>query len=267
MMDASTTPPATVSVRSALCPQGVAQQLLPRRPTHAHDACRQRIRRTDRKGVTRHRRRYGYRRIHSELTMPPYHPLRHESGGSWRNGGCAPSSPNPTSPEQATGGLTNPRPTCSWTSPCRTHPTVSGRAISPISPPRRDGGIWPSSSTSAHAGSSAGSFATTCARSWSPPRSKSRCTPGAPRTGLVFHSNRGSQYRSRAHRTCLTLPECPRQSKSQPLHNAWTKSPMGTLKNEMSGGRVHRRKKIRIEIFDYIESYYNHHRKHSSLAT
>lgn len=42
---------------------------------------------------------------------------------------------------------------------------------------------------------------------------------------------------------------------------------MGTLKNEMlQGGEFETEADARIEIFDYIESYYNLHRKHSSLG-
>jgi transposase InsO family protein len=42
---------------------------------------------------------------------------------------------------------------------------------------------------------------------------------------------------------------------------------MGTLKNEMlQGGTFATEADARIEIFDFIESYYNHHRKHSVLG-
>ena len=40
-----------------------------------------------------------------------------------------------------------------------------------------------------------------------------------------------------------------------------------TLKNEMlQGGSFATEADARIEIFDFIESYYNHHRKHSALG-
>ena len=86
--------------------------------------------------------------------------------------------------------------------------------------------------------------------------------------GLIFHSDRGSQYGSRSHRQMLAAAEI-RQSMSaraNPYHNAWTESFMGNLKNEMlQGGSFADGADARIEIFDFIESYYNHHRKHSSL--
>jgi putative transposase len=41
---------------------------------------------------------------------------------------------------------------------------------------------------------------------------------------------------------------------------------MGTLKNEMfQGGSFAIEADARIEIFNFIESYYHHHRKHPSL--
>ena len=44
-------------------------------------------------------------------------------------------------------------------------------------------------------------------------------------------------------------------------------SDRGSLKNEMlQGGSFASDGDARIEIFDFIESYYNHHRKHSALG-
>jgi putative transposase len=56
-------------------------------------------------------------------------------------------------------------------------------------------------------------------------------------------------------------------ARASPYHNAWTESFMGTLKNEMlQGGSFTTESDARLEIFDFIESYYNHHRKHSALG-
>ena len=86
--------------------------------------------------------------------------------------------------------------------------------------------------------------------------------------GIIFHSDRGSQYGSNAYRQILDRAGM-RQSMSaraNPYHNAWTESFIGTLKTEMlQGGTFIDSNDARTEIFDYIESYYNHHRKHSSL--
>lgn len=87
--------------------------------------------------------------------------------------------------------------------------------------------------------------------------------------GLIFHSDRGSQYGSRAYRQILEkagIVQCM-SARAYPYHNAWTESFMGNLKNEMlQGGTFANEKDARIEIFHFIESYYNHHRKHSSLG-
>ena len=87
--------------------------------------------------------------------------------------------------------------------------------------------------------------------------------------GLIFHSDRGSQYGSRSHRQMLEAANILQSmsARANPYHNAWTESFMGTLKNEMlQGGTFASEADARIEIFDFIESYYNHHRKHSSLS-
>ena len=87
--------------------------------------------------------------------------------------------------------------------------------------------------------------------------------------GLIFHSDCGSQYGSRSHRQILEAANIIQSmsARANPYHNAWTESFMGTLKNEMlQGGSFVNEADARIEIFDFIESYYNHHRKHSSLS-
>jgi putative transposase len=94
---------------------------------------------------------------------------------------------------------------------------------------------------------------------------------GSRRTlpGLIFHSDRGSQYGSRTYRALLRKAGL-RQSMSaraNPYHNAWTESFMGTLKTEMlQDGSFIGHTDARIELFAFIESYYNTHRKHSSLG-
>ena len=55
-------------------------------------------------------------------------------------------------------------------------------------------------------------------------------------------------------------------ARANPYHNAWTESFMGTLKTEMlQDGSCSGPADARIELFAFIESYYNTHRKHSSL--
>ena len=87
-------------------------------------------------------------------------------------------------------------------------------------------------------------------------------------TGLIFHSDRGSQYGSRAFRDVLRRAGM-RQSMSaraNPYHNAWTESFMGTLKAEMlQNGRFINSSDARAEIFAFIDGYYNTQRLHSAL--
>jgi transposase InsO family protein len=85
----------------------------------------------------------------------------------------------------------------------------------------------------------------------------------------IFHSDRGSQYGSAPFRKALAKAGL-RQSMSaraNPYDNAWTESFIGTLKHEMlQGGCFENASDAHTEIFEYIEGYYNTHRKHSSLG-
>jgi putative transposase len=89
-----------------------------------------------------------------------------------------------------------------------------------------------------------------------------------PEPGLIFHSDRGSQYGSRLFREHLDKLGVLQSmsARANPYHNAWTESFIGTLKAEMlQGGCFIDETDARIELFAYIESYYNTHRRHSSL--
>jgi transposase InsO family protein len=87
--------------------------------------------------------------------------------------------------------------------------------------------------------------------------------------GAIFHSDRGSQYSSTAFRSALARAGL-RQSMSaraNPYHNAWTESFIGTLKHEMlQNGCFESFADAKSELFNYIEAYYNTHRKHSALG-
>jgi transposase InsO family protein len=88
-------------------------------------------------------------------------------------------------------------------------------------------------------------------------------------SGVIFHSDRGSQYGSTPFRKALAQAGL-RQSMSaraNPYDNAWTESFIGTLKLEMLQDRCFESAgDAQTEIFDYIEGYYNTHRKHSALG-
>ena len=56
-------------------------------------------------------------------------------------------------------------------------------------------------------------------------------------------------------------------ARANPYDNAWTESFIGTLKLEMlQDGCFENAGDAQTEIFDYIEGYYNTHRKHSALG-
>jgi transposase InsO family protein len=90
-----------------------------------------------------------------------------------------------------------------------------------------------------------------------------------PVNDTIFHSDRGSQYGSAPFRKALAKAGL-RQSMSaraNPYDNAWTESFIGTLKHEMlQGGCFESARAARLEIFEYIDGYYNTHRKHSSIG-
>lgn len=88
-------------------------------------------------------------------------------------------------------------------------------------------------------------------------------------SGIIFHSDRGSQYGSIHYRQLLRQAGiCQSMSaRANPYHNAWTESFMGTLKTEMlQDRRLPDQNQARLELFTYIESYYNTQRKHSALG-
>ena len=90
-----------------------------------------------------------------------------------------------------------------------------------------------------------------------------------PPEGLIFHSDRGSQYCSHDFRKLLERHSI-RQSMSRKgdcWHNAPCESYFKTLKIELCGGGAFSSRKVAIAaIFEYIEVFYNRVRLHSSLG-
>ncbi len=85
----------------------------------------------------------------------------------------------------------------------------------------------------------------------------------------IFHSDRGSQYGSALFRKLLTAAGVSQSmsARANPSDNAWSESFIGTLKLEMlQDGCFEDATDARIEIFEYIEGYYNTHRKHSAIG-
>ncbi len=93
-----------------------------------------------------------------------------------------------------------------------------------------------------------------------------RRLPGA---GLLAHSDRGSQYASAHYQTLLGKHgiECSMSGVGQCWDNAPMESFFATLKKELTHHEAYEtRAQARISIFEYIETFYNPKRRHSSLG-
>lgn len=91
----------------------------------------------------------------------------------------------------------------------------------------------------------------------------------APGAGLVHHSDRGSQYASHAYRQALEQHGiiASMSRRGDCWDNAVAESFWGTLKNELADEMdFATRADARRVIFEYIESFYNLRRRHSSIA-
>ena len=90
-----------------------------------------------------------------------------------------------------------------------------------------------------------------------------------PSSGLIVHSDRGSQYCSRSFKERLKTNGCEQSmSKSGNCYdNAITESFFATLKTELVRDQnYHTRNEARRSIFKFIEMFYNQKRIHSALG-
>ena len=90
-----------------------------------------------------------------------------------------------------------------------------------------------------------------------------------PAPGLIFHSDRGSQYASHAYRTELTAHGmlASMSGKGDCYDNAVAESFFATLEFELVMTHDwHTRGEARRAIFRYIETWYNRRRRHSTLG-
>lgn len=98
---------------------------------------------------------------------------------------------------------------------------------------------------------------------------KAACQQHEPEPGLIFHSDRGSQYCSAKFRKLLNLYKC-RQSMSDAgncYDNAITETFFKTLRAELTYHvTFEKRVDAKREIFDYIECFYNRSRLHSAIG-
>jgi putative transposase len=89
-----------------------------------------------------------------------------------------------------------------------------------------------------------------------------------PPTGLLHHSDQGSQYTSAAYCTCLTeaLAQLSMSGAGNCYDNAVMESFFGTLKTECVTGPFPTCAQARTTIFEYLEVWYNRQRLHSTLG-
>ena len=93
-----------------------------------------------------------------------------------------------------------------------------------------------------------------------------RCLPDV---GLVHHSDRGVQYAATTYQAALDDNNivCSMSRKGDCWDNAVSESFFGTLKTELINRHSwSTRREAKNAVVDYIESFYNPHRLHSSLG-
>jgi putative transposase len=89
-----------------------------------------------------------------------------------------------------------------------------------------------------------------------------------PESGLILHSDRGSQYASNDYQKLLNSYGmiCSMSKKGDCYDNAVTESFFHTLKTELTVDKQYKtRQTAKSDIFNYIEIFYNQKRKHSTL--
>lgn len=89
-----------------------------------------------------------------------------------------------------------------------------------------------------------------------------------PKSDLVHHSDRGVQYASQAFRDRLTREglAMSMSRKGDPWDNAMMESFFGSLKTEWIDTDYATEEQARMEVFKYIEMFYNPTRRHSALG-
>lgn len=90
-----------------------------------------------------------------------------------------------------------------------------------------------------------------------------------PESGLIHHSDRGSQYASADYQRALRFHGmiCSMSRKGDCWDDAPMESWFHTIKTELMGHRVYKtRLHAKADIFEYIEISYNRSRMHSALG-
>ena len=87
--------------------------------------------------------------------------------------------------------------------------------------------------------------------------------------GLMFHSDRGTQYTAEPFRKLLDELHVVQSfsKKGYPFDNAVCESFFRQFKREEADRRTYRsRQELYLAVFEYIEGFYNSHRPHASLG-
>ena len=89
-----------------------------------------------------------------------------------------------------------------------------------------------------------------------------------PAPGLLHHSDRGIQYASNAYRALLATHQITASMSrpANPYDNAFAESFMATLKTECFEQTPATRDQARLQVLDYLETFYNPKRLHSALG-
>lgn len=86
---------------------------------------------------------------------------------------------------------------------------------------------------------------------------------------LIFHSDRGVQYANKAFVNMLDSYKCIRRSMSRRQNhndNAVSESFFNCFKTELIKGKsLISRKQMIVEVYEYIENFYNKNRRHGFL--
>ena len=88
-------------------------------------------------------------------------------------------------------------------------------------------------------------------------------------TAVIVHSDRGSQYCSHAYQRLIEQHKlrCSMSKRGDCYDNSCAESFFHTLKVELTHGvRYESREQLRREVFEYIETYYNTVRRHSTIG-
>ena len=90
-----------------------------------------------------------------------------------------------------------------------------------------------------------------------------------PRSGLIYHGDRGSQYASAEYRALLE--QFGMKASMSRRGNCYDNAPMESFWASLKKEQVHHqhyktRDEARADIFDYIECFYNTIRRHSALG-